>query len=363
MGSSAMYHLASQGAKVLGLESQPEAPHTQGSHHGLTRITRLAYAEHPSYVPILRRSFVLWKQLEQETGRKLLTPTGCINFSPESSPEGVSCFKGALASALEHGLEHSVMTAKECHAKYPGYCLPEGYEATFEPMGGVLCPEECIAAHLEAAQRKGARLVTGAKVKSWSADPAGGPVSVTTEDGATYTGKRLIIAAGAWMPVLVPELKTLLKVERQVVGWFSLTGNPANFEPTTFPVAVFDDESGYETDPDAVDREVTLEDEGTLRVAVERYFPEAAGPMTRAAVCLFTNTPDENFLIDRHPRHEQVIICSACSGHGFKFGSVIGEILKDLTLQGSTPLDIEFLRFSEERKGHADVLQAFASNL
>ena len=146
-------------------------------------------------------------QFKTAAMQKLLTPTGCINFSPESSPEGVSCFKGALASALEHGLDHSVMTAKECHAKYPGYCLPEGYEATFEPMGGVLCPEECIAAHLEAAQRKGARLVTGTRVKSWSADPAGGPVSVTTEDGATYTGKRLIIAAGAWMPVLVPELK------------------------------------------------------------------------------------------------------------------------------------------------------------
>ncbi|KAL6781739.1 SOX1B [Auxenochlorella protothecoides x Auxenochlorella symbiontica] len=378
MGSSAMYHLARSGSKVLGLEAQPQAPHTAGSHHGLTRIIRLAYAEHPCYVPLLKRAFELWRQLEVESGQDLLKETGCINMSPKSLPD--SCFKGAQASAQLHGLTHEVLTPAELQGRCPGYAPPEDFQIILEPVGGVLCPERCIAAHLAGAAAAGAEVLYGAAVTRWGVEP-GGQVSVQAgPDAQTHTADRLILAPGAWLPRLVPELKSLLTVERQVVGWFDIEGDASHFSPDSFPVAVLDDETGMfyafpadahgfkigkmhhrrqVTEPDALDRAIVPEDEATLRVAVQRYFPGAAGRLNHAAACLFTNTPDEDFVIDVHPRHPQVVICSACSGHGFKFGSVIGEVLKDLALMGGTPLDIDFLRLSSLRKGQAAVLEEF----
>ncbi|KDD77068.1 FAD dependent oxidoreductase [Helicosporidium sp. ATCC 50920] len=367
---------------VLGLETQPATPHVLGSHHGATRIIREAYFEHPSYVALLQSAFAEWAALESASGTSIFRQTGCVSTSGTSGGE---CFPGALESARLHGLEHEVLTAAELAARCPGYRLEPGMSAVLEARGGVLCPERAVAAHAELAQRAGATLLCGQKVVAWRSltdAPGSERAEVDVEGRAEpFVARRLVLVPGAWLPRLVPELAPLLKVERQVVCWFQTTPEFApHFAPEAFPVFVLDDETGcyygfpadadsfkigrmhhrcQRTDPDAVDREVTAEDEAVLRQAVARYFPGADGPCTRSAVCLFTNTPDEHFVVDAHPCHRNVLFCSACSGHGFKFASVVGRILADLVEKDQTSHDISLFRLSKQRKGHAQVLEAF----
>ncbi|KAI3438936.1 hypothetical protein D9Q98_001350 [Chlorella vulgaris] len=244
-GSAAVYALAKRGIQVLGLEAQPSAPHGFGSSHGSSRIIRSAYHEHPSYVPLLRESFRLWRALERDSGDNLLTMTGCINASVPGAGHvpgaGLSCFEGALRSAQENILPHEVLSSQQVAARYPAYRLPPESKSLYEQEGGVLAPERCIAAQLRLAQAHGARLVFGAKVTSWQVLPSfsgsgsstgsnssssgsggnQGLVQVCSSRG-TFLARRLVLAAGAWTPALVPELASILEVERQVVGWFSV---------------------------------------------------------------------------------------------------------------------------------------------
>ncbi|EFN57606.1 hypothetical protein CHLNCDRAFT_20797 [Chlorella variabilis] len=392
MGSAALFHLAKRGVQVLGLEAQPSAPHSYGSSHGLSRIIRLSYFEHPSYVPLVREAYRLWRGLEQESGERLLTMTGCINTSPPDADcgPGTSCFQGALRSgkssskllpcSQEHGLAHEVLTSSEVEQRFPGYHLPPSFQTMYEPEGGFLVPERCIQAHLHLAQRHGAELLCGAKVLGWQVG-AQGLVRVQTTRGE-FIARRLVLAAGGWMPQLVPQLRPILTVERQVVGWFQLVPEQRqHFTPQVFPVFLLHDETRYfygfpadehgfkvglyhhlrqVTTADSVDRSVSSADEEALRQCVRRYFPEADGRLTRAAVCTFTNTPDLDFILDRHPLHGQVVLASCCSGHGFKFAPVIGSILADLAMEGATPHDISPHRLSRQRPGQAAVLDAFA---
>lgn len=396
---------------MLGLEAQPAAPHDQGSSHGLSRIIRLAYFEHPSYVPLLRESYRLWRELEVESGEELLTLTGCINAAPAAQHDDTqqNCFQGALLSAQQHSLAHEVLSAAQVAARFPAYHLPPSFQTMHEPEGGLLAPEKCIAAHLRLAQqRHGAQMRCGTEVLGWQMVPpttaagTGGHavvgsaagsaagrvdpgeeavVEVHTSRGSFHT-RRLVLAGGGWMPELVPELKPLLSVERQVVGWFQV--EPAqrrHFSPAAFPVFLLQDGTGYYygfpadqhgfkvgkyhhrrevTTADSVERGISPEDEEALRQCVRRYFPGANGRLTHAATCTFTNTPDMDFLLDRHPRWPQVVLCSACSGHGFKFAPAIGSILADLALNpiGSTPHDISLHRLSPERTGQEAVVGA-----
>ena len=354
MGSAACYHLARRGKRVLGLERY-DIPHAMGSSHGVNRIIRLAYYEHPSYVPLLRRAYELWRELETGFGERLLHLTGSIDAGPVDS----QVFVGSRESCELHGLTHEVLTSAELNERHPGYRLPPGHMAVYQPDGGFVMSERSVVAHVVAALELGAEIHGRERVLDWRETPAG--VRVETDRGA-YEAGQLVIAAGAWMGSLVPELASLAVPERQVLGWFQ-PAQPAAFAPDRFPVFNLAVEEGryygfpvhsvpgfkigrYHhlgevIDPDDWEREPAAADEEILRAAVARYFPEADGPALTLRSCLFTNTPDEHFVLDRLRRGSAVVVASPCSGHGFKFSAVIGELIADLVVEGEASLDIE----------------------
>jgi sarcosine oxidase len=358
MGSAAAWQLARRGRRVLGLE-RFDIPHAMGSSHGVTRIIRLPYYEHPAYVPLLRRAFELWREIEKIAKEELLVVTGSI----DAGPEGGGLFHGALASARLHDLPHEILTGSAVNDRFPGYRLPAHVRAVFQPEGGFIGSERAIVAHVRAAQAAGADIRARERVLGWEA-PGGGAVEVTTDKGR-YAAANLILTAGAWMGELAAPLRTLAVPERQVLAWLH-PKRPELFAPDRFPVFNLEVEEGRyyglpvyqvpgfkfgryhhrgETAPaDAIRRDIDAEDERLLRQFGERYFPDGCGASMALRACVFTNTPDEHFIIDRHPEHPQVILASPCSGHGYKFCSVIGEILADLAAEGATRHDISLFR-------------------
>ena len=359
MGSATVYQLARRGRRVLGLE-QFDIPHEQGSSHGVTRIIRLAYYEHPSYLPLLRRAYELWRELQAGCGEQLLFITGSI----DAGPAGSRVFEGSRQSCAAYDLPHEVLTSTELSRRFPGYRLPAETMAVLQPEGGYLTPERCIVAHVTLAQARGADVRAREPVLAWEPRPDG--VRVRTERGV-YEADKLVVTAGAWVAKLVPALAGLAVPERQVLAWFQPRRREL-FLPQSFPVFnLLVEEGRYyglpihgvpgfklgryrhlnETvEPDQVDRECHARDEQVLRSFAERYFPEGAGPTMSLRACMFTNTADEHFILDRHPDHPQVIVGSPCSGHGFKFCSVVGEILADLAEQGETRHDIAMHRLA-----------------
>jgi sarcosine oxidase len=372
-GSATIYELAKRGRRVLGLERY-DIPHDMGSSHGYTRIIRLAYYEHPSYVMLLRRSYELWRELEARAGERLLHITGSIDAGPPES----WVFKGSFQSCVEHGLPHEVLTGAELQRRFPGYRLPPGHMALLQPEGGFLAPERCIVAYVTAAQALGADVRAREAVLRWEPLPDGVRVHTTND---TYEADRLVVTAGSWNAELVPELRPLLTPERQVLAWLQPT-RPELFAPERFPVFnLLVDEGRYYgfpvhgvpgfkfgryhhleevVDPNTADREPNNRDEQLLRDFAERYFPEGAGATMSLKACLFTNTPDGHFVIDRHPRYAQVIVASPCSGHGFKFASVLGEILADLAEREQTRHNIDLFRIG--RFGIRQAPQAHTPN-
>jgi sarcosine oxidase len=358
MGSASAYHLARRGRHVLGLE-QFDLLHELGSSHGLTRIIRLAYHEHPSYVPLLRRAYELWHDLEADAGERLLVTTGSL----EGGPEDGTTFRGALEAAELHDVEHEVLDAADMRQRYPAYA---GFDAStrvvFQPDGGFLLAERTILAHVNGALAVGAELRFREPVLRWNA--AGDGVRVETERGS-YDADRLVITAGAWARTLVPALHRLAVPERQVLAWLQPTRIEL-FAPDRFPVFLIDVEEGsyygfpihdvpgfkfgrYHhlgelMDPSDTDRSVRPDDEALLRAFAERYFPDGAGPTVMLKGCIFTNSPDEHFLLDTLPDAPQVSLFAGESGHGYKFASVVGEILADLAIDGSTRHDIGLFR-------------------
>ncbi|MBM4418126.1 MAG: N-methyl-L-tryptophan oxidase [Chloroflexi bacterium] len=358
MGSAALDHLARRGQRVLGLE-RFDIPHDRGSSHGVTRIIRLAYYEHPSYVPLLRRAYELWRDLQSAAGEQLLHITGAI----DAGPPGSEVFRRSKLSCDLHGLPHEVLDGRELNRRYPAYRLPDDHEVLLQPDGGFLLPERCIVAHANRAMAHGAILRAREQVLGFSR--SGGAYRVTTDRGA-YEAGRVIVAAGAWVGRLLPRLAPIARPERQVLAWLR-PDQPADFHPHRFPVfnlAVTEGRFygfpeygipgfkfglyhhlGEEVDPDSMDREPNARDEAVLRAFAEKYFPGGAGATLTMKACLFTNTPDEHFLIDRVPRDPGIIVASPCSGHGFKFCSVVGEILADLAIDGQTRYDIDLFRW------------------
>jgi sarcosine oxidase len=362
MGSATAFQLARRGQRVLGLE-RFDIPHSMGSSHGISRIIRLPYYEHSDYVPLLKRAFVLWREIETLSGQELLVTTGSIDAGREDG----ELFGGALASARLHELPHEVLTGAEINARYPGYDLPSTLRAVFQPQGGLLASERAIVAHVNVAMSFGAEIHARERVLGWDAHPGGEGVVVTTDRGR-YEAGRLILTAGAWIGELAPIVQQLAIAERQVLAWLH-PKRPEWFTRERFPVFNIDVEEGryygfpiYEVPgfkfgryhhrgencaPDLLRREADHIDEALLRQFADRYFPQGNGPTMALRACMFTNTPDEHFIIDHHPAHRQVVVASPCSGHGYKFCSVIGEILADLvTGDGSTRHDIGFLRLA-----------------
>ncbi|MGE5602074.1 MAG: N-methyl-L-tryptophan oxidase [Nitrososphaerales archaeon] len=366
MGSAAAFRLARRGRRVLAIDAFAP-PHQMGSSHGLTRIIRLAYHEHPSYVPLLRRAYELWRELEQLSQQRLLTITGSL----EMGPPGSEAVTGALASCHEHDLPHEMLTAREIMARFPAFHLPADYAGLLQADGGFLDPEGCVAAHLALAQVYGAELHTDERVLDWEAEGDG--VRVRTER-ASYRAERLIVTAGAWLPKLAPHFRQVAVPERQVLAWFR-PHRPELFTTANFPVFILEteDAGNGETsgpawfygfplhglpglkvarhhhfreavDPDAFERTPQPRDEAYLRAFATRYFPDGAGETLALMTCLYTNTPDGHFIIDFHPEFPQVVIGGGFSGHGYKFCSLVGEILADLAVHGTTRSDISLFK-------------------
>ncbi len=353
MGSAACWHLARRGCRVLGLE-RFDIPHAQGSSHGVNRIIRLGYFEDPSYVPLLRRAYENWRELETRFGEKLLHITGSV----DAGPAGSLIVDGSLRACREYDLSHDVIDGRELKRRAPGYELPDDHVAVLQGDGGFVLSERAIVAHVTLAQAAGAVIRAREPALGWDITASG--VKVRTERG-TYEAGRLIVAAGSWMADVVPGLRNVAVPERQVLGWFQPL-DPAIFAPERFPVFNMEVEEGKfygfppwhvpgfkigrwhhlnETgDADALSRDVSLRDELVLRDTVARYFPQANGPTMALRACLFTNTPDEHFIIDTLPGQPQVIVASPCSGHGYKFCSVIGEVLADVATTGQTRFDL-----------------------
>jgi len=364
MGSAALYHVARRGRRVLGLE-QFDFPNALGSSVGVTRIIRLAYAEHPSYVPLLRRAYALWRELQERAGETLLAITGGI----DAGSEGSEPVAGALASCREHGLSHQLLDAAAVHQRFPGYCLSSDMKAVYQPDAGILLSERCVVAHATAAMEHGAELHARERVLGWDLLGSQGGVRVHTE-ARSYEAGALVLTAGPWTARLLPELAPHAVPERQVQLWTQPLV-ATNFRVGSFPVFNMQVPEGRfygfpafgvpgfkigkyhhrrETvDAESVDRTAHSEDEAVLREGLRRYFPDADGPTLAMKVCMFTNSEDEHFILDRHPDCAEVAIAAGFSGHGFKFCSVVGEIMADLALEQSTrwPLDrFRLARFS-----------------
>jgi sarcosine oxidase len=357
MGSAVLYQLARRKAKVLGLE-QFDIPHDRGSSHGLTRIIRLAYSEHPSYVPLLRRAYELWREIENAAGERLLLITGGVDAGAADS----QTVKGSRLSCELHHLPHEVLDAEALHRRFPGYRLPREMLGVYQPDGGFVLSERAIVVHVGMALDLGAEVHARERVVEWAAQ--GSHVHVRT-DRDTYTADRLVITAGPWAKQLVQVLEPVAAAERQVLIW-AQPRRPEYFRLGVFPVFNLEGPEGRfygypiygipgfklgkyhhrreAADPDDVDRDIHPEDERVLREGIRRYFPDADGPTMALKTCLFTNTPDEHFILDRLPQFAQVGIAAGFSGHGFKFCSVVGEIMADLALVGGSRFDLNMFR-------------------
>jgi sarcosine oxidase len=354
MGSAAAAHLAARGRRVLGLE-QFQPAHARGSSHGRSRVIRLAYFEHPSYVPLLLRAYELWERLERDSGRSLLTITGGLMIGTPDS-EVVS---GSLRSAQTHGLPHEMLDAAAMRRRFPLLTPQPGDVAFHEERAGVIRPEGAIHAHLEQANRHGADLKFDERVLDWHAR-ASGDVEVRTTRGS-YEAARLVLAPGAWAPDLFRLPGLPLEIERQVLYWFDPPGGTAPFAPQRFPIYIWDrgggvqfygfpaDERGVKVaffrtgsparcTPESIDRAVHAGEVQAMRDALAPCIPElSAGALVETVTCMYSLTPDHHFVIGLHPDHFQVVLASPCSGHGYKFATVVGEILADLAIDGATP--------------------------
>ena len=355
MGSAVAFHASQRGRRVLGLDAY-EPGHTRGSSHGRTRTIREAYFEAPEYVPLVQRAYALWRDLEAASGRRLLTITGGLSIGRPDS----LLVQGVLRSARAHGLAHEYLSPAEMAARFPGFRLGDDLVAVLEANAGILEQEECIATHLELAASHGAELRHVEPVLRWLAD--GGGVRVETTR-ASYTAGRLVIAAGAWAGDVLAELALQLTNWRVVSVRFEPT-RPEFFQLERCPVYFWAVPEGvyggfpslpgeglkigrHDTGEVCTARSARREVDGTevdaLRAVLERYMPGAAGVVKAVSTCLYTNTPDHHFIVDRHPAHAQVLYACGFCGHGFKFASVMGEVLADLALDGITRRPIGFL--------------------
>ena len=343
MGSATLHQLAKRGRRVLGIE-QFTPGHARGSSHGKSRIIREAYFEDPRYVPLVQRAYECWHALEAESGVTVLRQTGGLMLGAPGS-EVVS---GARRSAALHGLSHEVIDAVEVRRRYPAFRPAEHEIGVVEPRAGMLAPELAITTFTELAQRNGATIQTDEALMSWR--PNGDGVQVSTTKG-TYRAATLILTVGAWAGKVFGELSLPLTVQRNVLHWFTPRQNAEQFAPEQFPIFIHDHGDGPAwygfpdtgdgvklalhhhgdvADPDALRHHVRDDEVELVRTIVRRFMPDADGPLRASQPCMYTNVPDDHFIIDRHPDHASVIVASPCSGHGFKFSSAIGEVLADM---------------------------------
>lgn len=351
MGSAAAYHLASRGARTLGIE-QFASPHDQGSSHGGSRMIRQAYFESPDYIPLVLRAYERWRRLEADSGARLLHITGGLTLGP---PDG-TLVPRTVAAATEHSIPFESLDAADVRRRFPAITPLPGDFAVLEPNAGYLLPEECIRAHLQLAARAGAELHFEEKVLQWSSS-SGRVVVRTARD--SFEASHLILTAGPWASEIL-RVKLPLRVTRQVMAWFAPRGGVAPFAPDLFPVFLMENAGDVPSygfpavdghaggmkaaihgsdeicTPATVDRAIRVADIDRIRRLLTPRIPALDGDLLRAQTCLYTTTPDENFILGAHPRAENCTIACGFSGHGFKFAPVVGEVLADLATTGRT---------------------------
>lgn len=364
MGMAAGYFLAKQGKEVLMLDAF-NPPHDQGSHHGGTRLIRYAYGEGLEYVPFALRASELWQALQAETPREIFKQTGVLNVGRSDG----SFVKNVRQSATTFNLPLAVLTATEVNAKWPGLTLPPELLGCFEPTSGILMVEECIAAYREEALKAGAQLRLNSRVIRINPQQDNEPVTIETADGAVFTADSVIVSVGAWAGELLQQLDLKLPVTpiRKTFAWYEATNDL--YGEQSFPGFAFDfGDSAYYGFPSVVGAGLKIGrhdgglpinpdepkqafgtvkgDEEDLTQFLSRFMPQV-GTLKEGKTCMYTMTPDEDFVIDLHPTYRNIAIAAGFSGHGFKFASAVGEIVSDLVTRGETTLDIS--PFSLER--------------
>jgi sarcosine oxidase len=358
-GASTAYHLAGGGASVLALE-QFEPVHAHGSSHGRTRIYRTAYFEGAEYVPLLRRAQRLWQELADRTGETIVRPTGGLMIGRRDSPN----VAGAQRTAEEARLPHELLAPADVQGRFPSFRLRDDEVALWDPNAGVLFPENCLRSFAAGATANGAELRYGEAVTRWSASDQG--VEVRTRAG-TYQGRRLVLAAGPWTASLAADLALPLEVERQFVLWFPADGT-SPVGPDRMPVFVWNRGSEIQTygvpdfgdgvkigawpgkvaaSPETADRAFSDAVAEPVRQFVARNLSGLAPRESEHLSCLYTNAPDHRFVLGLHPNRSNVVVVSACSGHGFKFASVVGEVAAGLV--NGAPPDFDLTRFDPGR--------------
>lgn len=365
-GAALVHELARRGVSVIGLDRHTP-PHPYGSTTGRTRITREAYYEHPLYVPLVQRAAELWVELEELTGAVLFRRTGGLMAGSDTS----ELVRGALASATHHGLPHELLDDEGIRRRFPALQPPPDTVGVYEPNAGVLLVDACLRTLLEQAQAYGAAVRTNAPVTAWRADSAG--VTIATDRGPVRA-RRAVFAAGSWLnPLLASEeeaapVQLRLEVERQTTHWFEPAPGVIGLGAGVCPVTMLQRQDGHmlytlpdvghgvkaalhhgghTVTADTVDRTIGAAEEHRVRVMLEEWMPGAAHRVLDGSVCLYTNTPDRHFIVDRHPAHDNVLLVSACSGHGFKFATALAEIAADLSLEGAAAFDVSL--FGVER--------------
>jgi sarcosine oxidase len=350
MGSAAAYHLAARGCRVLGLE-QHQPAHDEGSSHGGSRIIRQTYFEDPGYVPLLLRAYELWENLAADSRREVYRLTGGLFIGPPESP----AVSGSLRASRQWDLPHEVLDGAEITARFPNFTPEPGDIALYEAKSGFARPELTVRAHLELAENLGATMQFGESVLDWNQTTAG--VRVTTGRGS-YSAEQLVICPGPWAPQLLGQFGVPITVQRQVMFWLDPINGVSAFEDHPifikefasglhiygFPaidgprggVKVGFARNGTDCAPDTIDRVVHSQEVSAITARVGELLPALAGNCLRTATCMYSNTPDLNFVIGRHPHCANLTVACGFSGHGFKFVPVVGEILADLVVDGAT---------------------------
>jgi sarcosine oxidase len=372
MGSASTFQLAKRGKRVLGID-QFSPPHSFGSSHGATRITRQAIGEGEQYVPLVLRSYELWPEIEAAAGKSLLSITGGLIMAgagSESCRASNKFLDQTISSAVKFRIKHEVLETDEIHARFPQFNLVGDERGYYEPMMGFLRPELCIETQLGLAENLGAEIRRNEKVLEFS--PTADCVTIRTSTGE-YRVDQIVVSAGSWVASFLPEFASLFKVERQVLFWFDLKESIDAFLPGRFPIFIWgfgqyhndfiygfpaidgidggvkvaSEQRAVETSADAVDRTVKQHEiDEMYRTFVGTRLPGLSSRCVNAVVCLYTSLPDNGFIIDFHPQHSNVVLLSPCSGHGFKHSAAIGEAVAELIIRGKSTLDLSAFRMS-----------------
>jgi len=364
MGSATIAFLAARGVKVIGIDAYHPA-HALSSSHGDSRLIRLGYFEDPSYVPLLQRAYQNWRALEARLRTNVLEITGVLQIGAPDS----KIVSGTRASCAMHGLAHEVLDREETARRFPVFQLDQNEIAVLDPQGGYLRPETAVMGYLKLAAEDGAVLHFGERVTSIEPDDAG--VTIRSAEG-TYRSRKVIVATGSWIAELVPELREHAVPIRQVVAWYQPRDGFVT-QPGRMPCFLRDegDEGSYfgfpaigvdgvkvgrhahfrePIDPNQPNPPVNDTDTALLDGFIARLLPAAAGSRASAMTCRYTMLPSEDFLLDLAPSSSNIVVASPCSGHGFKFTSVVGEILADLALDGGSKLPIAAFSFDAMRR-------------